>query len=157
MILSAQSIRTILADRITPFNERTVFQGMSYGLSHAGYDLRIKDNLTLAPKEFTLATTIEELDLPNWIMGKLADKSSWARQGLSVFNTIFEPGWRGYPTIELVNQHHARTLVIPAGMPIAQMIFERIDGATAAYSGKYQDQPQVPMLALEEPYPGGNS
>jgi dCTP deaminase len=150
MILSAQTIRNRLRNRITPFNERTVFNGMSYGLSHAGYDLRIKDELVLWPTEFALATTIEELEFPNDILGMLKDKSSWARRGLSVFNTIFEPGWRGYPTIELAN-HGDQRLVIEAGAPIAQMIFHQVDQPTEKpYAGKYQDQPQEPVPAKDE-------
>jgi dCTP deaminase len=150
MILSAQTIRNRLRNRITPFNERRVFNGMSYGLSHAGYDLRIKDELVLWPTEFALATTIEELEFPNDILGMLKDKSSWARRGLSVFNTIFEPGWRGYPTIELAN-HGDQRLVIEAGAPIAQMIFHQVDQPTEKpYAGKYQDQPQEPVPAKDE-------
>lgn len=151
MLLSAQSIRREID--ISPFAERTVRNGMSFGLSSAGYDIRIKlDELVkvLMPGDFVLATTIEHLSFPHFVMGMLVDKSSWARKGLSVQNTVFEPGWRGYPTIE-INNHSSECVPIHNVDPIAQMIFMWLDKPTdQPYSGKYQDQPQMPVAALEE-------
>lgn len=148
-VLSAQSIRTNLY--INPWAERTVHEnGMSYGLSASGYDLRIKDRLYLAPMEFTLCTTVEKLIIPSNIQGILLDKSTWARQGLSMFNTKFEPGWRGFPTVEVVNLGR-RSVEIPAGAPLCQMEFHWLDEATEhAYKGKYQDQEQKPTEAIFE-------
>jgi dCTP deaminase len=125
---------------------------MSYGLSSAGYDIRVLNPLYLEAGDFLLATTVEHFEFPRDVMGKLADKSSWARRGIAVQNTIFEPGWRGYPTLEISN--HSRELVhIPSGSPIGQMIFQLLDQPTEQpypESGKYQDQRQVPVSALEE-------
>jgi dCTP deaminase len=148
-VLSAQSIRTNVF--IYPFCERTVHEnGMSYGLSSSGYDLRIKDRIYLAPMEFALVTTVEELELPNDIQGILLDKSTWARQGLSMFNTKFEPGWRGFPTVEIVNLGR-KAVEIPAGAPLCQMEFQWLDYPTdQAYEGKYQDQEQKPIEARFE-------
>ena len=62
--------------------------GVSYGLSEAGYDLRIKQAVTLHPfKRFALASTIEKFDMPRDLVAVVHDKSTWARKGLSVFNT----------------------------------------------------------------------
>lgn len=137
---------------IEPFSERTVAHGMSYGLSSCGYDVRIKDAVTLCPGGFVLATTVERIALPADLMARVADKSSWARRGIAVQNTIFEPGWRGYPTLEI--SHHdgmVGNIHIPAGAPIAQLIFELLDAPTEQpYAGKYQDQPQEPVAAKEE-------
>lgn len=168
MILSAQSIRWRVVElpqlalrmpdnvdqkvilEIIPFCERTVAHGMSYGLSACGYDLRIKDALTLAPGGFALATTVEWFSFPADLRGTLADKSTWARRGIAVQNTRFEPGWRGYPTIEISN-HGQVPVEIPAGAPIAQMEFALLDQPTdQLYAGKYQDQPQVSIEAKEE-------
>lgn len=143
-VLSAQSIRTNVY--IYPWNERTVHpKGMSYGLSVSGYDLRIKNTYVIMPREFVLVTTMEKLGIPKNVQGILLDKSSWARQGLSCFNTKFEPGWCGYPTIELVNLG-PNNLLIEDGMPIAQMEFHWLDETTESpYRGKYQDQGQEPV------------
>lgn len=156
MILSAQSIRRRLRPQyphrlvIDPFAERTVASGMSYGLSVAGYDLRVRDWFYLHPGDFALAVSVERFEFPLDLIGHLADKSTWARRGIAVQNTIFEPGWRGYPTLELSN--HSRVPVrIEAGSPIAQMIFHLLDEpAEAGYAGKYQDQPAEAVPALEE-------
>lgn len=162
MILSAQSIVSrVLASRsgaeppglnIYPFSERTIVRGMSYGLSAAGYDLRIKDELVMQRGDFKLATTLERITIPADIMAQLADKSSWARRGVAVQNTIFEPGWYGYPTLELSN-HGPASVIIAAGSPIGQLIFHLLDQPTdRPYTGKYQDQPQRPVEAISEEY-----
>jgi len=140
VILPAQEIRKIRP--IEPFVERTVHPaGMSYGLSHAGYDVRIAESVVLWPKEFELASTIERFQMPNDLIGMVHDKSSWARRGLSLFNTVIEPGWYGYLTIELVNNNLNEGLIIPAGTPIAQIVFMRLTEPTESpYKGKYQNQ-----------------
>lgn len=149
MILSAQTIRHLI--RIEPFSERTVADGMSYGLSSCGYDIRIKlDYPTeVAPGGFLLATSIERFEFPDSVMGMLADKSTWARRGVALQNTVFEPGWRGYPTLELSN--HGPTVVrLVNGMPIGQMVFNLLDQPTKQpYAGKYQDQPQKPIGPID--------
>ena len=166
MILPAQCILARLnleADlsrrlEITPFSGRRVYEGMSYGLSSAGYDLRVKDEVVLHPGNFKLAVTIEYFSFPHDIMGMLVDKSTWARRGIAVQNTVFEPGWRGYPTIELSNHYgvsyrseRPRPVVIKAGSPIGQMLFMQLSEPTVQpYSGKYQDQPQKPIEAKSE-------
>jgi dCTP deaminase len=96
MILSAQSIRR--REIITPFHERSVQNGKSYGLSSAGYDIRIREGVITMPNEFLLASALEHFNIPNNILAVVHNKSSWARRGLTVQNTVFEPGWRGYPT-----------------------------------------------------------
>ena len=147
MILPAQTIRQLMP--IQPFHERTVVNGMSFGLSHAGYDVRIAENITLWPKNFSLASTIEEFDIPNDLIAMVHDKSTWARRGLSLFNTVIEPGWKGFLTLELVNNSD-ELLVIEAGSPIAQIVFMRLEEPTEKpYSGKYQDQKAGPQPALK--------
>ncbi len=151
MILAAQQIRELRL--VTPFFNRTIKDGMSYGLGPAGYDLRIQcvgGGMMLVPGQFGLANTLEQIKLPNDIMGQIVDKSSWARQGLSLFNTVFDPGWEGYPTLELVNLG-SKAITIQNGMPIAQMIFMYLSvDTTQPYIGKYQNQEQEPVEARLE-------
>lgn len=123
--------------------------GVSYGLTEAGYDIRIKQEIVLnAEHRFTLASAIEEFDMPQGLVGIVHDKSTWARRGLSVFNTVIEPGWRGFLTLELV-YHGVIPLYIPAGSGIAQVLFHQT-AQRAAYEGKYQDQPDAPVGAKHE-------
>lgn len=148
MILSAQSIRK--RGVFTPFCERTKSHGMTFGLGPAGYDVRIAETMTLAPSASALASTLEHFDMPHDVLGKVADKSTWARRFLAVQNTIIEPGWRGYLTLELSN-HGREVLHIVGGMPIAQIILQLLDEPTdAPYDGKYQDQRAGAVSAIHE-------
>jgi len=157
MILSAQTIRRYCEehDLISPFHERTKYEGMTFGLSSAGYDVRVEFALNsifsyrvLNPGDFILASTIERFKMPNDLIASVADKSSWARRGLAVQNTIIEPGWAGWLTLELTN-HGRETLRIEKGMAIAQIVFQRLDFPTdQPYEGKYQDQRRGPVAAI---------
>jgi dCTP deaminase len=147
MILSAQSLRGRI---ITPFEERTVHSesGMSYGLSSCGYDIRIREYIQVRPGVFTLASSLEHFDMPNDIVGVVADKSTLARMGIAVQNTVIEPGWRGYLTLEITN-HGNRIIDMLAGSPIAQVLFHQLDSPTLQpYEGKYQNQPPKPVGPL---------
>jgi len=147
MIASAQTLRR--KRPVYPFEERQTFHGMTYGLGPAGYDLRIAEELTLWQTGFVLASCMEKFEMPSDLLGVVHDKSTWARLGLAVQNTVIEPGWRGFLTIELSN-HSNQILVIKKGMPICQVIFHILDEPTEdPYEGKYQDQKegaQQPIL-----------
>lgn len=150
--------------------------GTSYGLSEAGYDIRIKQQIHFCKKggskqrfvlvtdvdhknervgatelkttgRFTLASAMEEFQMPDNLVGIVHDKSTWARRGLSVFNTVIESGWNGFLTLELV-YHGEGELVIPAGAGIAQVIFHRT-AEHAHYTGKYANQPNRPVGPIE--------
>ena len=145
MILPAQALRKLKPVR--PFHERSVKNGMTYGLGPAGYDVRIAQDVVLYAYQFSLASTMEEFDTPNDTVAFVHDKSTWARKGLSLFNTVIEPSWRGFLTLELVN-NTSNTLTIPAGSPIAQVIWMRLEEATdQPYSGRYQNQEAGPVAA----------
>ena len=119
--------------------------GVSYGLSEAGYDIRIKQSVTLHPfRRFVLASSIERFEMPDNLVGVVHDKSTWARRKVSVFNTVIEPDWRGFLTLEIV-YHGWKPLRIPAGAGIAQVIFHELSDTASYGDGKYQDQPDAPV------------
>lgn len=119
--------------------------GVSYGLSEAGYDIRIKQEVTLHPfKRFVLASSIELFNMPKNLVGIVHDKSTWARRKVSVFNTVIEPDWRGWLTLEIV-YHGWKPLLIPAGSGIAQVIFHELAEPASYGDGKYQDQADAPV------------
>lgn len=151
MILSAQTIRRQQLVRIEPFTERTVHEsGLSYGLSGAGYDVRIAEDVSIQTGQFKLASIVEWMELTGSVLATVHDKSTWARQGLAVQNTVIEPGWKGFLTIELTN-HGPLRLDIRIGTPIAQIIFQRLDEPTEmSYTGKYQNQEAGPQRARFE-------
>lgn len=137
--------------------------GVSHGLAEVGYDIRIKQEVIFTPDEghgsvsvndeyeegnFCIASAMEEFAMPENLVGIVHDKSTWARKGLSVFNTVIEPGWKGFLTLELV-YHGRRTLHIPAGAGIAQVVFHRLSHH-ASYDGKYQNQEDRAVPAILE-------
>lgn len=125
------------------------FSGASWGLSEAGYDIRVKQDLTLSPeKRFILASAEEEFDMPDTLVGIVHDKSTHARRGISVFNTVIEPGWKGYLTLEIV-YHGGETIHIKRGTGIAQVLFHRVS-EPVEYNGKYQNQADRPVDAILE-------
>ena len=96
---------------------------------------------------FALANTIEDFALPHDVSAQVCDKSTYARLGLSCFNTFFDPGFIGNATLELVNLS-TETIVIRAGEPICQFVFNWLDRPSQrAYDGKYQFQRKAPVPA----------
>lgn len=167
-LLQAAPIKDMVPEKVT-------LHGVSYGLGEAGYDIRIKQSIRFSPSidrpgqmiamafepdgshshraeygRFCLASAIEEFQMPNNLVGIVHDKSTWARKGLSVFNTVIEPGWKGFLTLELV-YHGNDELIIPAGSGIAQVVFTKTSDQRA-YNGKYQDQADKPTPAIFPKY-----
>lgn len=201
-VLSAQSIRyrcgrtmnqidlnismeRSLRMKIEPFCEAQQVNGMSYGLSSAGYDIRvgkidrrqstgIREIITdgrgreidvtpvggarvpaqewkLRPQDFLLCSSLEYFEIPHDVIGFVCDKSTLARKGLALQNTVLEPGWRGFITLEL-SYHSVEHLTIRVGQPIGQVVFQYLDFPTVLpYEGKYQDAPNEPQHAISTP------
>ena len=112
MIASGQLLRVVKP--VDPFHERTKHNGMTYGVGPAGYDVRIAEDVTLEPGGFALASTVEKFNMPADMLGIVHDKSTWARLGLALQNTVIEPGWRGFLTLELSN-HGSKRLQVYRG------------------------------------------
>lgn len=159
MILSAQTIREHCvwpaavpepenyAPMIEPFCERTVQDGMTFGLGPAGYDVRLDNGMVISHGHFELGSTIEQFNMPNNVMAVVHDKSTWARQGVAVQNTVIEPGWRGFLTLE-ISYHDTGRIYIQPGAAIAQIVFQFLDRQTEQpYSGRYNNQPAGPQPA----------
>lgn len=146
MILSAQTIRATRI--ITPFCERTTEHGVTYGISAAGYDIRVDQDIEISYGRFVLASSVEHFNMPDNVLGMVKDKSSWARRGLVLQNTVIEPGWRGYLTLELSN-YGDELIHIQRLTGIAQIIFMWLDEPTAQpYAGKYQNAVRGPQKAI---------
>ncbi|MCJ7578703.1 MAG: dCTP deaminase [candidate division Zixibacteria bacterium] len=166
---------------IVPFSERQIKKGViSYGLSSYGYDIRIADefkvftnvNTTIVdpknfdqrsligvkgkfclipPNSFVLARTVEYFRIPRNILTICLGKSTYARCGIIVNVTPFEPEWEGYATLEISN-----TTPLPAKIyaneGIAQIIFLEADEiCEVSYKdkkGKYQAQKKITLPKL---------
>ncbi len=163
---------------IVPFSERQVKSGVvSFGLSSYGYDIRMADefkvftnvNTTIVdpknfdskslvdargdvciipPNSFALARTVEYFKIPRNVLTICLGKSTYARCGIIVNVTPFEPEWEGYATLEISN-----TTPLPAKIyaneGIAQIIFLEADEiCQTSYKdkkGKYQAQKRITL------------
>lgn len=100
----------------------------------------------LQPGDFVLATTIENITLPDNLIGRLEGRSSLGRLGIVVHSTasIFDPGWSGVVVMELGNLGRMPVALYP-GMRICSMTFEELTSAadvpyTKKKSAKYVGQ-----------------
>ena len=163
---------------IEPFVEGQVREGVvSYGVSSYGYDIRVADefkvftniNTTLIdpksfdprsfvdlkapvcivpPNSFALARTVEYFRIPRDALTVCLGKSTYARCGIIVNVTPFEPEWEGTATLEISN-----TTPLPAKIyaneGIAQVLFFQSDEpcltSYADKKGKYQAQKLVTL------------
>lgn len=165
-VLSAQSIRK--RGIFSPFCERTIHHeaGTSFGVGPAGYDIRIAETVILGRDKRAcgisgqvyhadygnriLASAIEHISIPEDCIAYVKDKSSFARQFLLVQNTVIEPGWHGFLTLELTFEGEG-AIKIEAGHPIAQIIIHSLDEKThQPYNGKYQGQSSGPQPHIVE-------
>ena len=166
---------------IEPFEDRQVRSGViSYGLSSYGYDIRVADefkvftniNTTVIdpkafdpgsfvdlkaavcivpPNSFALARTVECFRIPRDVLTVCLGKSTYARCGIIVNVTPFEPEWEGTATLEISN-----TTPLPARIyaneGIAQVLFFQSDESCitsyADKKGKYQAQQVVTLPKL---------
>jgi len=163
---------------IEPFVENQTRTGVvSYGVSSYGYDIRVADEIKvftniyntvvdpksfdprsfvdmkadvciIPPNSFALARTIEYFRIPRDVLTVCLGKSTYARCGIIVNVTPFEPEWEGHVTIEISN-----TTPLPAKIyaneGIAQVLFFQSDEpCEVSYrdkKGKYQAQTGVTL------------
>jgi dCTP deaminase len=165
-------------DMIAPFVDGQVSAGVvSYGVSSYGYDIRVADEFKIftnvnstvidpknfdprafvdikadvcivPPNSFALARTIEYFKIPRNVLTICLGKSTYARCGIIVNVTPFEPEWEGFVTLEISN-----TTPLPAKIyaneGIAQVLFfesdEDCEQSYADKKGKYLKQTGVTL------------
>lgn len=98
-------------------------------------------SITIPPHSFLLATTMENIRLPEDITAFVEGRSSIGRIGLFIQNAGWvDPGFEGQITLELYNAN-SLPIRLEAGRRICQLVFCRMDQAAyAPYKGKYQKQ-----------------
>jgi dCTP deaminase len=166
---------------IDPFSEKQVRDGVvSYGLSSYGYDLRVSDefkiftnvnsavidpkafdersfvsvkaeSVIIPPNSFALARSVEYFRIPRDVLAICVGKSTYARCGIIVNVTPFEPEWEGFVTLEISN-----TTPLPAKVyaneGLCQILFFRGDEpcqtSYADRAGKYQKQQGIVLPKL---------
>ena len=158
---------------IEPFAENQVRGGaISYGVSSYGYDIRVADEfkiftnvnstvvdpkrfdersfvtvraecIIIPPNSFALALSVEYFKIPRDVLTICVGKSTYARCGIIVNVTPFEPEWEGFVTLEISN-----TTPLPARIyaneGLCQILFfqsdEQCETSYADRKGKYQAQ-----------------
>jgi dCTP deaminase len=100
----------------------------------------------LHPGEFVLAVTLERVEIPDDLVGRLDGKSSLGRLGLIVHSTagFVDPGFKGRLTLELTNVANLPVTLYYA-MPVSQISFTRLTTPAdnpygAGIGSKYQEQ-----------------
>jgi len=111
----------------------------------------------MQPGDFALASTVESLELPDNLLGRLEGRSSIARLGITVHSTaaVFEPGWVGTATMELSNLGRMAVALYPE-MRICSFSFEQVSSSVdvpyrAKRNNKYAGQitPRASLLSEE--------
>lgn len=95
-----------------------------------------------------LFSTVERVRIPISLVARVEGRSSLGRLGLVIHQTagFIDPGFEGHVTLEIMNQNPQHDIVLRAGMQIAQLVFEMLDGTPIqAYKGKYQTQIDQPV------------
>lgn len=100
-----------------------------------------KDEITIPPHSFLLATTEEYIELPNNLTAFVEGRSSIGRMGLFIENAGWvDPGFKGKITLELYNAN-SLPIRLQAGRRVCQLVFAKMDQEAATpYGGKYQGQ-----------------
>jgi dCTP deaminase len=147
---------------ICPFINNQVRTGVSYGLTSAGYDMRLASEFKmivpragdiLDPKNpnacnwtlfnepdycdipahgFVLARSVERWNIPSNIVGTVVGKSTYARLAIHANITPLEPGWCGYLTLEITNNAGIPARIY-VGEGIAQAQFSEIEPPRVTY------------------------
>ena len=169
-------------EMINPFEEKQVDESLvSYGLSSYGYDIRVSDEYKIftnvnnsivdpknfdsksfvdfkgnvcivPPNSFALARSVEYFKIPRNVLTICLGKSTYARCGIIVNVTPFEPEWEGYVTLEISN-----TTPLPAKIysneGLCQVLFfESDEVCEQSYKdkkGKYQSQVGITLPKIK--------
>jgi dCTP deaminase len=157
---------------IEPFEEGQIRSGISYGVGSYGYDFRIDrefkifeptgagvmdpkdfahihfrdfvgDVCEIPPGSYVLARTVEYFRIPRDVITICFGKSTYARCGVYVHVTPFEPEWEGHATIAISNATPLPARIY-AGEGIGQLLFlDASEPCAISYAdkkGKYQAQ-----------------
>jgi dCTP deaminase len=121
---------------IDPYDKESVELGLHHFTA---------ERITLEKNSFLLAETMERIELSDEVCATIEGKSSLARLGITVHQTggWVDCGFRGTITLEMTNEN-MRSIILTAGMPIAQLVFYKTHHANVPYyskhDAKYHDQ-----------------
>lgn len=96
-----------------------------------------ENHFVLKPQEYVLIQTIEKVNVPLDICGRMLPRSTLQRSGVYQFHSFIDPGYKGALTFGMKNLGKFN-FEFEKGAKVAQIIFEEVKGMAKAYSGKYQ-------------------
>ncbi len=158
MILAKSEIEKLVAKNpplIENFKEES--------LQGAGYDLRLdvlykvksdaklgitsrklpeveeicKDVYVIKPNEYYLVKTVEKINMPNNLIARILPRSTLFRCGVYIFTALVDPGYKGTLIFGIKNFSNYE-FKIERFARVAQIVFEKVEGKTEEYSGRYQ-------------------
>jgi len=168
-------------DMINPFNDRQMREGViSYGVSSYGYDLRVADefkiftnvnsaivdpknfdarsfidvkgaSILVPPNSFALARSVEYFKIPRDVLTICVGKSTYARCGIIVNVTPFEPEWEGFVTLEISNSTPLPAKIYSNEGLCQILFFQGDEPCETSYkdkAGKYQKQTGIVLPKL---------
>ena len=168
MILNDKQIKKLAEGKekmISPFVDKSISQGISYGLNSFGYDLRCGDefkiftnikgavadpknftednfitikgesSILIPPNSFALSCSLETFSMPRNVTGLVTAKSSLARCGLGCPPTVLEAGWKGVLTLELQN-HTSNSMRVYSNSGAAQILFFQGEQPEVSYADR---------------------
>jgi deoxycytidine triphosphate deaminase len=94
--------------------------------------------LTIASKEYVLLTTIEKINMPLDLVGIIRPRGTLFRSGLILMTGQINPGYNGEQTFGLFNASDYE-FRLQLGARVAHVLFAKIDGASIAYRGQWND------------------
>ena len=166
---------------IEPFEPEQVRNGISFGVSSYGYDFRLADqfqlpdfdgieeldpknrdqlkfqsveaeSIAIPARSFLLGRSLEYFRIPRSVITVCSGKSTYARCGVIINVTPFEPEWEGFATLSIVNSSD-KPVRIYANEGIAQLLFlESDEVCRVSYKdkkGKYQGQKEITLSRTE--------
>ncbi|HWR82111.1 MAG TPA: dCTP deaminase [Candidatus Deferrimicrobium sp.] len=164
-------------EMIKPFSESQVRRGISFGVSSYGYDISLADDfrvpdlaqlkeidpkalpeshftevrtasILIPANSFILGRSVEYFKIPRDVLTICLGKSTYARCGVIVNVTPFEPEWEGFATISLSNTAPLPVRVY-AHEGVAQIVFlQATEECLQSYKdkkGKYQGQSTITL------------
>ena len=170
-------------EMIVPFEFEQIRNGkISYGLSSYGYDIRVSneykiftnvnnsivdpknfdansfvdykgDVCIVPPNSFALASSVEYFRIPRDVLTLCVGKSTYARCGIIVNVTPFEPEWEGYVTLEISNTTPLAAKIYSNEGLCQVLFFQSDEDCRISYKdkeGKYQNQSGITLPKMKE-------
>lgn len=123
-VLSDSELRRLIRQGVLSFQPALY----PWQVQPCSIDLRLLDEVTLRPGDFTLGATVEYVKIPPFLLGRLQGRSSIGRLGVQVENAgLVDPGFEGQLTLELVN-FAAIQITLPRNSRVVQLTLETLSG-----------------------------